>query len=97
VEHRGIQDRDECDCANRGSDTRYRDDVVHPVRLPNANPLVNFCVLDIDPRDRVQDFADLQIRAVRLSAATWFGDTTKHVNNDESTKGLFSFGIGFTY
>jgi hypothetical protein len=27
----------------------------------------------------------------------WFGDTTKYFNNDESTKGLFSFGIGFTY
>jgi hypothetical protein len=26
-----------------------------------------------------------------------FGDTTKYFNNDESTKGLFSFGIGFTY
>jgi hypothetical protein len=27
----------------------------------------------------------------------WFGDTTKYFNNDESTKGLFSFGFGFTY
>ena len=25
----------------------------------------------------------------------WFGDTTKYFNNDESTKGLFSFGFGF--
>jgi hypothetical protein len=27
----------------------------------------------------------------------WLGDTTKYFNNDESTKGLFSFGFGFTY
>jgi hypothetical protein len=27
----------------------------------------------------------------------WFGDTTKYFNDDESTKGGFLFGIGFTY
>jgi hypothetical protein len=27
----------------------------------------------------------------------WFGDTTKYFNDDESTKGVFLFGIGFTY
>ncbi len=27
----------------------------------------------------------------------WFGDTTKYFNNDESTKGGFYFGFGFTY